>query len=121
MFVGIHTIDFKKFCKMAVKPAFRSRILTSQEMKFLMQKNFSTRVLAEMYVIKCAFIKAMGGAKPECKLSEISVLEDYSGTPYISLTGKSKKLFDAKHCKMAISSTTNRLTATGIVMFMPVK
>jgi phosphopantetheinyl transferase (holo-ACP synthase) len=86
-----------------------------------MQKDFSVRVMAEMYVLKCAFSKAMGGDGPRCKLSEISVLEDYSGTPYISLTGKSKKLFDGKRCKMAISSTTNRLTATGIVVFMPVQ
>jgi phosphopantetheine--protein transferase-like protein len=121
MFVGIHTIDYKKFCKIAGKPEFRSRILTSQEMKFLMQKNFSVRVLAEMYTLKGAFMKAMGAAGPNCKYSEISILEDYSGTPYISLTGKSKKLFDAKHCKMAISSSTNRVTSTGIVFFMPMQ
>ncbi|MDR0991912.1 MAG: 4'-phosphopantetheinyl transferase superfamily protein [Ruminococcus sp.] len=121
MFVGIHTIDFKKFCKIAVKPHFRSRILTSQEMKFLMQKDFSTRILAEMYVLKGAFIKAMGGAGPGCKCSEISILSDYSGTPYISLTGKTKKLFDQKRCKMSLSSSTNRITATGIVIFMPIQ
>jgi phosphopantetheine--protein transferase-like protein len=119
MFVGIHSIDFKRFSKIAGKPSFRSRLLTSQEMKFLMQKNFSVRLLAEMYTLKGAFIKAMGAAGPNCKCSEISVLEDYSGTPYISLTGKSKKLFEAKRCKMAVSSTINRVTATGIVFFMP--
>jgi phosphopantetheine--protein transferase-like protein len=120
MFVGIHTVDFPRFRKICEKPQFRSRILTSQEMKFIMQKNFSVRVLAEMYVVKGAFINAMGAAGPNCKCSEISVLEDYSGTPYISLTGKSKKLFEAKHCKMALSSTINRVTATGIVFFMPI-
>jgi phosphopantetheine--protein transferase-like protein len=121
MFIGIHSVYFNRFCKTAEKPAFRSRILTSQEMKFLMQKDFSTRILAEMYVLKGAFIKAMGSAGQSCKCSEISVLQDYSGTPYISLTGKSKKLFDQKRCKMSISSTTTRLTATGIVIFMPVQ
>jgi phosphopantetheine--protein transferase-like protein len=120
MFVGIHTIDYKRFCKVCEKPSFRSRILTSQEMKFLMQKNFSTRLIAEMYVLKGAFIKAMGGSGAGCKCSEISVLEDYSGTPYISLTGKTKKLFDTKRCKMAVSSSVSRVAASGIVIFMPI-
>jgi phosphopantetheine--protein transferase-like protein len=120
MFVGLHTIDFKKFCKIAGKPEFRSRILTSQEMKFLMQRSFSTRILAEMYTLKGAFIKAMGGSGAGCKCSEISVLEDYSGTPYISLTGITKRIFDNKHCKMSVSASVTRVTATGIVIFIPV-
>jgi phosphopantetheine--protein transferase-like protein len=119
MFIGIHTIDFAHFMRLAENPRFRSELLTSREMKFLMSKGFSTRIIAEMYCIKIAFIKAMGGSISGCKVSEISVLQDYSGISYIAPHGATKQKFNAKQCKMAVSFSHNRLTCTAVVVLYP--
>jgi phosphopantetheine--protein transferase-like protein len=116
MNVGIHTIDYTHFKKISDNPKFRSKLLTSREMKFLMSKGFSTRIIAEMYCMKIAFIKAMGGSVSGCKIEEISVLQDWAGISYIAAQGITKTRLDAKRCKITCSFSHNRLTATAIVI-----
>ncbi|MDR0987196.1 MAG: 4'-phosphopantetheinyl transferase superfamily protein [Ruminococcus sp.] len=116
MNIGIHTIDYEHFKKVAVNPKFRSKILTSREMKFLMGKGFSTRIIAEMYCAKIAFIKAMGGTVSGCKMDEISVLQDWAGLSYIAVSGRTKIRLDAKGCKVTCSFTYSKLSATAVVV-----
>ncbi|MDR0974909.1 MAG: 4'-phosphopantetheinyl transferase superfamily protein [Ruminococcus sp.] len=119
MNIGIHTIDYKHFRKLAVNPRFRSKLLTSREMKFLMGKGFSTRIIAEMFCVKNAFIKAMGGAVSGCRMDEISVLQDWSGLAYIAAQGMTKTRLDAKKCKITCSFSHNNRTATAVVVLYP--
>jgi phosphopantetheinyl transferase (holo-ACP synthase) len=119
MYIGIHSVDYAHFMKLADNPKFRSKLLTSREMKFLMGKRFSSRIIAEMYCAKIAFIKAMGGSVSGCRADEISVLQDWAGLSYIATQGKTKIKFDAKKCKVSASFTYNRYTATAIVLLYP--
>jgi phosphopantetheine--protein transferase-like protein len=119
--IGLHTIEYAHFAKLAENPRFRSKLLTSREMKFLMGKGFSSRIIAEMYCVKLAFIKAMGGNVSGCHVSEISVLQDYSGLSYIAPHGATKQKFDAKQCKISVSFSHNRLTCTAAVLLYPDK
>jgi phosphopantetheine--protein transferase-like protein len=119
MNIGISSIEYEHFKKIADNPRFRSKLLTSREMKFLMGKGFSAKIIAEMYCVKLAFIKAMGGNVSGCRVSEISVLQDYSGISYIAPHGMTKQKFDAKQCKIAVSFTHNHLTCTAIVLLYP--
>jgi phosphopantetheine--protein transferase-like protein len=121
MFIGVHTIDYGHFMKMAEDPRFRSKLLTSREMKYLMGKGFSSRIIAEMYCIKLAFIKAMGGTTSGCRVSELSVLQDYSGLPYVAPHGVTKQKFNARQCKIAVSFSHNRRTCTAVVLLYPDK
>ncbi|MDR0947757.1 MAG: 4'-phosphopantetheinyl transferase superfamily protein [Ruminococcus sp.] len=120
MFVGIHSVDYIHFSKIARKPEFRSKILTSHEMKSLMLKSFPTRYIAMMYCAKIAFIKAMGGSASGCRMNEISVLFDYNESPYISLLGRTKIRFEARKCKISVSASYNKYTAEAIVLLYPV-
>jgi phosphopantetheine--protein transferase-like protein len=119
MYIGIHSVDYAHFKKIADNPKFRSKLLTSREMKFLMGKRFPTRIIAEMYCTKIAFIKAMGGSVSGCRAEEISVLQDWSEIAYIATTGKTKQKLDAKKCKVSVSFTYNRYTATAVVLLYP--
>ncbi|MDR0904096.1 MAG: hypothetical protein LBM59_05645 [Ruminococcus sp.] len=119
MNIGIHSIDYAHFKKLAVNPKFRSKLLTSREMKFLMGKGFSTRIIAEMYCAKIAFIKAMGGTVSGCRMDEISVLQDWAGLSYIAVQGDTKIRFDARKCKITCSFTYSKLTATAVVLIYP--
>jgi phosphopantetheine--protein transferase-like protein len=119
MYLGVHTIDYRHFLKLADNPKFRSKLLTSREMKFLMGNSFSPRIIAEMYCAKIAFIKAMGGSVSGCRADEISVLQDWAGLSYIACQGTTKQRLEAKKCKISVSFSHNRMTATAVVMLYP--
>jgi phosphopantetheine--protein transferase-like protein len=84
-----------------------------------MSNSFSPRIIAEMYCAKMAFIKAMGGSVSGCKTSEISVLQDWAGISYIAVQGVTKQKFESKKCKITVSFSHNRSTATAVVLLYP--
>jgi phosphopantetheinyl transferase (holo-ACP synthase) len=83
-----------------------ARVYSPQEMKFIMSKNFSPYIMSEMYCAKLALKKVMGASFRGCSVQDISVLADYSGTYYISLSGEAKKRFPPKmHTSVSCSHT----------------
>jgi phosphopantetheinyl transferase (holo-ACP synthase) len=119
MIQGLYFADMKTMKKLAASPKFRSKFFSPQEMKFLMGKNFSPYVIGEMFCGKAAFVKAMGvTAFRGCKLSEVSVLSDYSGSYYLSLAGNAKKLLAGKKMQVTVSCAYNKtLVMASVVLF----
>lgn len=98
------------------KPKFISRVYSPQEMKFIMGKNFSPNIMAEMYCAKLAMKKAIGARFRGCSIQEISVLADYSGTYYISLSGEAKKRLVSTKMKINVSCSHSKTLAMATVM-----
>ncbi|MBQ3162090.1 MAG: 4'-phosphopantetheinyl transferase superfamily protein [Oscillospiraceae bacterium] len=117
MTIGSYLVEFDRFKKLAAKPRFMSKYYSPQEMKYLMERHFPKFIMAEMFATKFAFLKAMGISSTGIRLNEISVLTDYSGAYYISLSGRAKKAFAIKKCRIAISCSHTKNLATGIVAF----
>ena len=117
MTIGSYLVELDRFKKMAAKPRFLSKYYSPQEMKFLMEKHFPKYTMGEMFAAKFAFLKAMGINSTGIRLNEISVLTDYSGAYYISLSGKAKKAFALKKCRIAISCSHTKNITSGIVTF----
>lgn len=86
-------------------------------MKFLMEKHFPIYTIGEMFAAKLAFVKAMGMSAQGCSLSQISVLTDYSGAYYISLSGTAKKAFALKRHRVAIDCSHTKNIASATVIF----
>jgi phosphopantetheinyl transferase (holo-ACP synthase) len=109
----------KTMRKLAASPKFRSKFFSPQEMKFLMSKNFAPYVIGEMFCGKAAFVKAMGTTSFRgCKLSEVSVLADYSGSYYLSLSGNAKKLLAGKKMQATLSCAYNKtIVMASVVLF----
>lgn len=82
-----------------------------------MGKHFDAAHIAESYCAKVAFIKAMGIGFRGCKMNEISVMTDYIGSPYISLSGQAKLKFSSKKCLMTVSMSHSREYAIANVTF----
>ncbi|MCH5193292.1 MAG: 4'-phosphopantetheinyl transferase superfamily protein [Oscillospiraceae bacterium] len=116
MTIGKFVVDVNRFRKLSAKPKFISKFYSPQEMKFLMEKHFPIYRIAEMFTAKMAFMKAMGVSARGCKLNEVSVLTDYNGIYYISLSGKAKTVFAAKRCKIAVDCTHTRIAALATVI-----
>ena len=117
MITGVHLIEIKRIKHSMENPKFLSRLFSPQELKFLMGRHFTPAAVAESYCAKCAFIKAMGAGFRNCKMNEISVLSDYIGSPYISVSGNTKMSFAAKKCHMTVSISHTRMIATASVTF----
>lgn len=121
MIQGIYFVDMPHMKKIAVNPKFLSRVFSPQEMKFLISKNFSPYVIAEMFCGKMAFAKAMAASFHGCRLNEISILADYSGAYYFSLSGKAKMHFGFKKMKASVSCSHSNVFAMASVIFYEVK
>lgn len=110
-------VDMPHMRKTIANPKFLSRVFSPQEMKFLMGKNFSPYTTAEMYCAKIAFKKAMGVSFTGCNIREVSVLADYSGSYYLSLSGESKRRFATKKMKSNVTCAHSKILAMGTVVF----
>ncbi|MDE7303131.1 MAG: 4'-phosphopantetheinyl transferase superfamily protein [Oscillospiraceae bacterium] len=117
MITGSYIIEIPRIEKILKKNKFIAKLYSPQEMKFLMEKHFPVFSIAEMFCAKCAFMKAMGISSAGIKMSEISVLTDYSGAYYISLAGKAKKAFAIKKARISISCSHTKNLASAIVIF----
>lgn len=117
MVTGSYIIEIPRIKRLAQKPRFLARIYSPQEMKFLMEKHFPVFSIAEMFSAKCAFIKAMGISGNGIKMNDISVLTDFGGAYYISLSGKAKKTFAMKRARISVSCSHTRNIASAIIIF----
>ena len=112
---GLYFAEMTKMRKLAMLPKFRSRFFSNQEMKFLMSKNFPEYTIGEMFCGKLAFKKAMGTQFMGCKLNEVSILADYSGSYYISLCGHTKLRLDNQKRKAYICCAHNKMMVMSMV------
>jgi phosphopantetheine--protein transferase-like protein len=118
---GLYFADMTTMKKLAASPRFRSRFFSPQEMKFLMSKNFSPYVIGEMFCGKAAFVKALGPTTfRDCKMSEVSVLADYSGSYYLSLAGNAKKHLERAKLQAIVSCARNKSLIMANVIIEPI-
>ena len=119
MNVGIDIIEIDRIARSIKNPKFLSRIFSPSELKYFSQKCFNPSTIAGNFCVKEAFSKAMGTGIRGFSFNEISVLRDYMGTPYISLSGKAKELLKSKtngnNLTVSISHSKNMSTAIVIL------
>lgn len=110
-------VDMPHMRKIITNPKFLSRVFSPQEMKQLMKKNFAPYSIAEMYCAKLAFKKAMGMRFSGCNIIDVSVLTDYSGSYYLSLSGTAKERFKQTGFRSNVSCAHSKALAMATVVF----
>ena len=118
MVMGCYFADMKHMRKLTEKPKFRSRFFSPQEIKFLMSKNFSPYIMGEMFCGKVAFVKALGAGFHGCAMTEVSVLADYSGSYYLSLSGNAKKRLAGLRMQAIVSCARNKALVSANVLLI---
>jgi holo-[acyl-carrier protein] synthase len=117
--IGIDLVEVKRI-EDAVKKRknFLERIYTKEEIKINPEGEFRYQELAGRFAVKEAFFKAIkSGWRKGVTFSDVIVLNEPSGAPYIKLTGRAKEIADslgAKKVLVSISHTDN--IATGVVI-----
>lgn len=117
--IGIDLVEVKRI-EDAVKKRknFLKRIYTKEEIRMNPEGEFRYQELAGRFAVKEAFFKAIkSGWRKGVTFSDVIVLNEPSGAPYIKLTGKAKEIADslgAKNVHVSISHTDH--IATGVVI-----
>lgn len=117
--VGIDIVDVKRIESAVNKRKdFLKRIYTPEEIKMNPKGEFRYQELAGRFAVKEAFFKAIkSGWRRGVMFSDVIVLNEPSGAPFITLTGKAKEFAESLGVNsifVSISHTTD--LATGIVI-----
>lgn len=106
MIIGIGTdmIEIERVVKACEKEAFLLRAFTSEEV-LLIKKD--ARKSADNFAVKEAVSKMFGTGFQGISLSEIEVLRDDKGKPYVNLYGNAKRLSKQLGIKKIHVSITN--------------
>lgn len=97
---------------------FLNKIYTPEEIKINPRGEFRFQELAGRFAVKEAFFKAIrSGWRRGVTFSDVIVLNEPSGAPYITLTGKAKDIADSLGVtKIFVSISHTVDLATGIVI-----
>lgn len=114
MNVGIDSIEISRIEKSLEIKGFLEKVFSAEEIEFFKSRNMRAESIAANFAAKEAFSKALGTGIRGFSLSEISVLRDRLGAPYIKLSGKA--LEAAKGLSFKVSITHTKTTASAIVL-----
>ena len=100
--IGVDIISINRIKKLHKNDNFLKRIYSKEE-NFKCNKLInSINCYAKRFAAKEAFSKALGtGISKGISFNEIIVLNEKNGTPFITLKGKTKKIFEKKLKKKA--------------------
>ncbi len=115
MITEIQALDTAHARDIVSRPKFIYRVFSPAELKYLMELHFPRYIMAEMYAAKLAFKKCMAANFHGCKIGEVSVLRDYSGSYYVSLSGQTKRILDGGIKRVYVSCSHTKITTLAYV------
>lgn len=98
MYVGIDIVEIRRIEKLfSANEDFLRRIYTEKEVEYCNQKKNKYQHFAARFASKEAMFKALGtGWADKMKWTDIELLNDEKGRPYLNLYGSVKELADKK-------------------------
>ncbi len=122
MKVGNDLVEVERFYKLLSNESFIKRVFTDKEMQHINSFNDEQKKAERMagkYAGKEAVAKAIGfGIAKDVSFNEIEILPNNDGKPQVSLSGKTKVIFnslDEKNIEISISNTKNLASAVCII------
>lgn len=122
MKVGNDLVEVERFYKLLSNESFIKRVFTDKEMQHINSFNDEQKKAERMagkYAGKEAVAKVIGfGIAKGVSFNEIEILPNNDGKPQVSLSGKTKVIFnslDEKNIEISISNTKNLASAVCII------
>lgn len=113
--VGIDLVEVARIRKSMKNPRFLTRFFGNEESTLFTGAHAAERVAAN-YAAKEAFGKALGTGIRGFALSEVQVLRDDRGAPYLSFSGEAARVVKARGLTFLCSLTHTREYAQAIVI-----
>jgi len=116
--IGIDITEIKKIEESIRSQALQRKVFTPAELKAVDGFKHKAEHLAGKFAAKEAFMKAIGaGIRQEVWFSQIEVLNDEFGKPFIKVSGEAEKRFkESKSEKVHISISHSGGMAVAVVI-----
>jgi holo-[acyl-carrier protein] synthase len=124
MYVGIDIIEIKRIERLfSANEDFLRRIYTEKEVEYCKQKKNKYQHFAARFASKEAMFKALGtGWVGNMKWTDIELLNDEMGRPYLNLYGSVKEMAEKKHIdNISVSLSHCKEYAIAQVLLVPKK
>lgn len=117
--IGNDIIEIERIEKAISKESFKNKIYTQRELKNIEKRGNRTETYAGIFSAKEAISKAIGTGVREFSLTDLEILNDDLGKPYVVVSEKLDKILKTKkedyQIEISISHSRKYATAMAII------
>lgn len=117
--VGTDLVEIGRIEKSAQRESFVRRVYSEAEREMFALRSNPYPSMAANWAAKEAFSKSLGTGVTDFRLSEVEVLRDTLGAPYIRLSGNAQRIADKMRLDFAVSLSHTGTLATATVIAFP--
>ena len=118
--IGNDIIEIERIEKAISKEGFKNKIYTLRELKNIEKRGNRTETYAGIFSAKEAISKAIGTGVREFSLTDLEILNDDLGKPYVVVSEKLDKILKTKkedyQIEISISHSRKYATAMAIIL-----
>ena len=118
--IGNDIIEIKRVEKAISKEGFIAKVYTQREIENIVKRGNRTETYAGIFSAKEAISKAIGTGVREFALTDLEILNDDLGKPYVIVSDKLNKIIQRKkenyQIEIAISHSKKYATAMAIIL-----
>ncbi|BEO98094.1 holo-ACP synthase [Fusobacterium nucleatum] len=118
--IGNDIIEIERIEKAISKEGFKNKIYTQRELKNIEKRGNRTETYAGIFSAKEAISKAIGTGVREFSLTDLEILNDDLGKPYVVVSEKLDKILKNKkesyQIEISISHSRKYATAMAIIL-----
>ena len=118
--IGNDIIEIERVEKAISKEGFIAKVYTQREIENIVKRGNRTETYAGIFSAKEAISKAIGTGVREFTLTDLEILNDDLGKPYVIVSDKLKKIIQRKkenyQIEIAISHSKKYATAMAIII-----
>lgn len=118
--IGNDIIEIERIEKAISKEGFKNKVYTQRELENIRKRGNRTETYAGIFSAKEAISKAIGTGVREFSLTDLEILNDDLGKPYVVVSEKLDKILKAKkedyQIEISISHSRKYATAMAIIL-----
>ncbi len=105
--IGVDIIETERIVDSLAKEGFLKRVYTADEIALLQKRKMNPQTAAGNFAAKEAVMKAFGMGMDKIGWTDIEILREPSGAPYVRLYGKAREAFESMRAKSVRVSISN--------------
>ena len=118
--IGNDIIEIERIEKAISKEGFKAKVFTQREIENIVKRGNRAETYAGIFSAKEAISKAIGTGVREFSLTDLEILNDDLGKPYVIVSDKLNKIIQRKkenyQIEIAISHSKKYATAMAIIL-----
>ena len=118
--IGNDIIEIERIEKAISKEGFKAKVFTKREIENIVKRGNRAETYAGIFSAKEAISKAIGTGVREFSLTDLEILNDDLGKPYVIVSDKLNKIIQRKkenyQIEIAISHSKKYATAMAIII-----